>query len=80
MNETTTKTKRSCPALPKAMSFLVANGIPFTFQKDAQNGRSRLFFLADDDTANEMHELTGRHIYDETDCWGFGHWEAVAKY
>ncbi|MDE7377499.1 MAG: hypothetical protein K2N13_00875 [Paraprevotella sp.] len=53
------------------------NGIPFVCRKGIQRGHFMLYFISDEETAEELHINTGCTVYDEIDGWDFNHWEAI---
>lgn len=71
------KNKCSCITHPDAIKFLVNNGIPFVCRKGIQRGHFMLYFISDEETAEELHINTGCTVYDEIDGWDFNHWEAI---
>lgn len=71
------KNKCSCIPNGQAIAFLVNNGIPFVYRRGNQRKRFMLYFLADEETAYELHTHSGVTVYDENTGWDFSSWKSI---
>lgn len=71
--------KYSISANPDVIAFLVNNGINFVCRKGFQSQRRRVFFIASEEQAEILTEMTGRHVTDENDGWDFEGWSAIER-
>lgn len=71
--------KYSISPNPNVIAFLVNNGIPFVFRKGIQSQRRRIYFIASQERAETLTQMTGWHASDENDGWDFEGWNAIER-
>ena len=73
------RNKYSISANPGVIAFPVNNGINSVCRKGFHSQRRRIFFIASEEQAKTLTEMTGWYVSDENDGWDFEGWSAIER-